>query len=165
MTLGGLQGTMGLVEVNMRQEIRNRIDEIMKTIIDKKNCYIEILNIDEALDKVVPVFDSIYSIVPREYIFVPKLRFSISLFPIENLCLLFSLDVYENPIPKTMLYESSFLRENLLTVYLEFAHNFGEKYNPLVQRFIPDDVKDLNILKDKTYFSIPLKVIKEKYMI
>ncbi len=159
----------------MKREIKNRIDEIMKTIIDKKNCYIEILNIDEALDKVVPVFDSIYSIVPREDIFVPKLIFSISLFPIENLCLHFSLNFYRNPMPKALLYESSVLKADLLSedslfkdllgVYLSFASSFGEKYNHIALQFIPGDVKDLNILKDRTYFSIPLEVIKEKYMI
>jgi hypothetical protein len=167
---------MSLVDASMKkQEIKNRVNKFIGNIINNTSFYIEILNIDEVLDKIFPVLDNIYNVVPLE-IFFPKLRFIICLYPIKNVCysIVFNLNVSKPPIPPVLVYETSFLEkdkpitilyDDKLVISLNFAPNFGKKYNTIARQFIPVDVEDLVILEDRTYFSIPLKVSKEEYPI
>jgi hypothetical protein len=147
----------------LMKEIKEKLNQAIENILDNENYYIEILNIDNVLDKVVTLFEAIYNIVPYRHIFYPNIGFYICVFPFERKSFSFRIDIYQNSVGLSKIYKSEFLEENRLTVHIKFFPHFGKEYNPIAVKFIPDDVKDLRIYIDETYFSIPLAVEITKY--
>jgi len=157
----------------MREEIKEKINQVTETILDRESYHIEILNINNVLDKIVPVFETIYNIVPYKHIFVPRMGFHILTLPFETKAFRFALNVSEKGVnfnyffnrPKWIYNKTEWLREeeNRVVVCLDFFPHFGKEYNPIAVKFIPDDVKDLRIYMDETYFAVPLEVKITKY--
>jgi hypothetical protein len=147
----------------MKNEIKDRINQAIETILDKENYYIDILNVDDALDKVVYAFENVYKKVPYKHIFNPDMALYVCALPFEEKSFSFVFDISEKSIKVSDLYKLNFPEENRLVVHMKFSPHFGKEYNPFAVKFIPKDVKDLRVYIDATYFTIPLQVEVKKY--
>lgn len=147
----------------MKSEIKDKINQSIEIILDKENYYIDILNVDDALDKVVYAFENIYKSVPYKHIFNPDMALYVCALSFEEKSFCFVFNVSEKSIKASNLYKLDFPEKNRLTVHIKFSPHFGKEYNPVAVKFIPEDVEDLRIYIDATYFTIPLEVDVTKY--
>jgi hypothetical protein len=147
----------------MKNEIKNIINQAIETILDKENYYIDIINIDDVLNKVVYTFENVYKIVPYKHIFNPDMALYVCALPFEERSFGFVFNVSEKSIKASDLYKLEFPEKNRLVVHIKFSPHFGKEYNPVAVKFIPEDVEDLRIYIDATYFTIPLEVDVTKY--
>ncbi len=147
----------------MREKIEEKLNQATETILEREGYYIDILNTEDVLDKVVNVFENVYKIVPYKHIFYPDVRFYICVFPFEEKSFSFRIDISHKTVELFKVYKSNFLEENRLIVHIKFSPHFGKEYNPLALKFVPKDVKNLRVYPDASYFEIPLKVEVTKY--
>lgn len=147
----------------MREQIKEKLNRAIEIILEHEGYHIDILNIDEILDKVVNVFENVYKIVSYKHFFNPDMVFYICVFPFEEKSFSFDITVAKKYTELYAIYKSNFLEENRVVVHVHFAPHFGKEYNPLIAEFIPKDAKDLRTYVDATYFTLPLKVEVTKY--
>jgi len=149
----------------MRERIKESVNKVLESILFESNYRFKILNIDDVLDKVVPVFEAIYNIVPYKHIFNPRMGFHVLAFPFEMKAFSFRLDISVNEIHLSEVYKVDCIREeeNKVVVSLRFFPHFGKEYNPIAVKFVPKNVKDLWVYINETYFTVPLKVEVTKY--
>jgi predicted AlkP superfamily pyrophosphatase or phosphodiesterase len=147
----------------MKEQIKEKLNRAIEIILEHEGYYVDILNIDDVLDKVVNVFENVYKVVPYKHIFYPDIRFYICVFPFEEKSFSFVIDISAELVELFKVYKSNFLEENRLTVHIKFSPHFGKEYNPLALEFVPKDVKNLRVYPDASYFDIPLKVEVTKY--
>jgi hypothetical protein len=147
----------------MRGQIKEKLNQSIEIILEHEGYHIDILNIEDVLDKVVNVFENVYKVVPYKHIFYPDIRFYICVFPFEEKSFSFRIDISPNTVELFKVYKSNFREENRLTVHIKFSPRFGKEYNPRALEFVPKDVKNLRVYSDASYFDIPLKVKVTKY--
>ncbi len=147
----------------MREKIKEKLNQAIEIVLEHEGYYIDILNIDAVLDKVVNLFENVYKVVPYKHIFYPDIRFYICVFPFEEKSFSFRIDISPKSVELFKVYKSDFSEENRLTVHIKFSPHFGKEYNPLALKFVPKDVKNLRVHQDASYFEIPLKVKVTKY--
>ena len=53
----------------MKEQIKEKLNQAIEIILEREGYYIDILNIDDVLDKVVNVFENVYKVVPYKHFF------------------------------------------------------------------------------------------------
>ena len=147
----------------MKEQIKEKLNQAMEIILEHEGYHIDILNIDDVLDKVVNVFENVYKIVPYKHFFNPDMAFYICVFPFEEKSFSFDITVAKKSIELYDIYKLNFLEEDRVVVHIHFAPHFGKEYNHRALEFVPKDVKNLRVYVDAYYFDIPLKVEVTKY--
>jgi predicted AlkP superfamily pyrophosphatase or phosphodiesterase len=147
----------------MKEQIKEKLNQAIEIILEHEGYHIDIFNIDNALDKVVNVFENVYKVVPYKHIFYPDIRFYICVFPFEEKSFSFRIDISQKVVELFKVYKSNFSEENRLTVHIKFSPHFGKEYNPLALKFVPKDVENFRVYADASYFDIPLEVEVTKY--